>query len=275
VATTYAGQVQCPYRATKKNKHSEEVVGEAPEGKTIQYKCKHCPAQFSGPPRRIANHFLPKTLPPDFFPKGASRGCEPCGAPPREVQQRLAELKCSEYEKLLAMEAGKDEEARAMCALGPRFQSKAEFAPEVNSKAAEQTKYRVDDEQRYRKPLLSGSDVARLLGVTFARKAIPLIVVEDEFFRRAFEVLGYSLPSRKVFEEIRVRESAAAQEVNQKWFRSTGFGTLCADTRKMHEGKDKNHMLNFSFVSKAEERQASTHGQLDGLEYFDGLPGNL
>eukprot|EP00930_Biecheleria_cincta_P095755 TRINITY_DN87677_c0_g1_i1.p1 TRINITY_DN87677_c0_g1~~TRINITY_DN87677_c0_g1_i1.p1 ORF type:complete len:844 (-),score=158.87 TRINITY_DN87677_c0_g1_i1:347-2878(-) len=254
VDTTYAGQLQCQYKPTRKNKNSEEVVGEAPEGKTIQYKCKHCSAQFSGPPRRVANHFLPKTLPSDFFPKGTSRGCEPCNAPLREVQQRLAELGCSEYGKLLAMEAGKEEEARAMCALGPRFQSKAAFAPEVNSKVAEQTKYRVDDEQRYRKPLLNGSDVARLLGVAFARKAIPLTVVEDEFFKRAFEVLGYSLPSRKVFENMRARESAAAQEVNQKWFRATGFGTVCADTRKMHEGKDKNHMLNFSFVSKAEER---------------------
>ncbi len=268
VQTNYAGVVS----VTLPKERPTWGGGDPKRTKADQYKCVHCPALFSGDARRLARHFLPERLPPDFWGKGAYRGVCACTACPPEVPEELASLNCSEFLKLRAILDG-DKDACALPAMGTKRRHSGEAvlwaasSPESGSSSSLGEPRSFKDPARFREALLRGTDVPRLLSAALLTGGIPLRFAENPFFRRAFEVVGLhsQLPYRGDFAVMRGAEAEVAREDNRQWCERVEFVTLAADGRKMHESQHKESMMNFSIVARGQERYLRS-ADMSGME---------
>ena len=161
VATKYQGTITCSVGGDKK---------------CNQYKCLFCTWMGPGDARRRARHFLPTGLPKSFWDKGDHAGialcCEKGGAPPADVIDKLADLKCQEFVKAKAFLAGQSTDGMHTMAKEKNMNFE-EAKAKKNSEPSSLCQLSIDDDRRYAQDPIQSRDVARLLCWAFWDADIP------------------------------------------------------------------------------------------------------
>ena len=251
--------VACPSGRTTRVRTAAGDVQVVNKQKCCVWKCLHGPAKFCGDPRRCARHFLP-VVPRNFWNTGDYRGVSACAAAPPGLADSLRDLKCSEFIKYRALADGV-EGAIHLSAIGGKCATRqnavvSPASPQAHSRSPGKPSpdipepFPIDDPRRYQQSIFESTDVSRLILAAFTRKGVALTMVDDVFFRRAFEVCGLKLPSRSTFGKLRAIEAKQAFADNDQWFKEVQFGTLVEDGRVMKESRGRESLANFSFVNR-------------------------